>query len=219
MFGQQGLFGLLRLHRLFNRLFRLPGPLPGCFRRGRLRGGTFPCGGFGRRIRYGLSLRRLHRCGVLWNGKFQRGLFHGRLLAARAAGLLFGSGLGRGFNGVRSGGHGHFGRSRLFRRGRGLFRIGHMFPQKNKKVSGCRPAGAGGRKIAGRARRSASPKGPAHTGLAGEKAFPVNTEGGQGRKARFSKKFFRRRQMPLRTGRPAARTGKRRSGRAGQSSM
>ena len=90
---------------------------------------------------------------------------------------------------------------------------------KNKKVSGCRPAGAGGRKIAGRARRSASPKGPAHTGLAGEKAFPVNTEGGQGRKARFSKKFFRRRQMSLRTDRPAARTGKRRSGRAGQSSM
>ena len=101
---------------------------------------------------------------------------------------------GSGGNGIRSGGHGLFGRSRLFRRGCDLFRIGHMFPQKNKKVSGCRPAGAGGRKNRGlgRAVRSASPKEPHAYGPRREKAFPENTEGGQGRKTRVSKKFFRR---------------------------
>ena len=195
MFGQHGLFRLLRLHRRLNRLFRLLGLFPGCFRRGLLRGGAFPCGSLVRgRGRHGLFLHGLRRHGVLRSGKFQRGLLHGRLLAARAAGLLFGSGLGRGFNGIRSGGHGLFGRSRLFRRGCDLFRIGHMFPQKNKKVSGCRPAGAGGRKNRGlgRAVRSASPKEPHAYGPRREKAFPENTEGGQGRKTRVSKKFFRR---------------------------
>ena len=195
MFGQHGLFRLLRLHRRLNRLFRLLGLFPGCFRRRLLRRGAFPCGSLGRgRGRHGLFLHGLRRHGVLRSGKFQRGLLHGRLLAARAAGLLFGSGLGRGFNGIRSGGHGLFGRSRLFRRGCDLFRIGHMFPQKNKKGSGCRPAGAGGRKNRGlgRAVRSASPKEPHAYGPRREKAFPENTEGGQGRKTRVSKKFFRR---------------------------
>ena len=112
MFGQHGLLRLLRLHRRLNRLFRLLGLFPGCFRRRLLRRGAFPCGSLGRgRGRHGLFLRRLRRHGVLRSGKFQRGLFHGRLLAARTAGLLFGSGLGRGFNGIRSGGHGLFGRS------------------------------------------------------------------------------------------------------------
>ena len=206
MFGQHGLLRLLRLHRRLNRLFRLLGLFPGCFRRRLLRRGAFPCGSLGRgRGRHGLFLRGLRRHGVLRSGKFQRGLFHGRLLATRTAGLLFGSGVGRGFNGIRNGGHGLFGRSRLFRRGCDLFRIGHMFPQKNKKVSGCRPAGAGGRKNRGlgRAVRSASPKEPHATGLAGRKPFRrIRRAGGAARRG-FPKNFSGGDKCPC------ARTGQR----------
>ena len=222
MFGQHGLFRLLRLHRRLNRLFRLLGLFPGCFRRRLLRRGAFPCGSLGRRRgRHGLFLHGLRRHGVLRSGKFQRGLLHGRLLAARAAGLLFGSGLGRGFNGIRSGGHGLFGRSRLFRRGCDLFRIGHMFPQKTKSIGV--PSGWRGRpqKSRARTRRSLG----VSEGAPCIRASPGESLSGEyGRRARpqdagFQKNFSGGDKCPCaRTGQRSGR-GKRRSGRTGQSSM